>query len=161
MRPVAWSTSYLLRPPLGISMVTSKSTGALLLVRRSDGWPVPVGRPAPAPRVSAAGGPAQVSTAQLTAGRTGEPAEDSDTRPARRHTQRKPGSADTRTGPPAADTSLMHRDGDADVRGAPPALQGNRGRAPVGIGRRIGHSLRLPGRGARRTIAVLIVLAVA
>jgi serine-type D-Ala-D-Ala carboxypeptidase/endopeptidase (penicillin-binding protein 4) len=31
----------------------------------------------------------------------------------------------------------------------------------VGIGRRIGDSLRLPGRGARRTIAVLVVLAVA
>jgi serine-type D-Ala-D-Ala carboxypeptidase/endopeptidase (penicillin-binding protein 4) len=31
----------------------------------------------------------------------------------------------------------------------------------VGIGRRIGDSLRLPSRGARRTIAVLVVLAVA
>jgi serine-type D-Ala-D-Ala carboxypeptidase/endopeptidase (penicillin-binding protein 4) len=31
----------------------------------------------------------------------------------------------------------------------------------VGIGRRIGDSLRLPGRGVRRTIAVLVVLAVA
>jgi D-alanyl-D-alanine carboxypeptidase/D-alanyl-D-alanine-endopeptidase (penicillin-binding protein 4) len=31
----------------------------------------------------------------------------------------------------------------------------------VGIGRRIGDSLRLPGRGVRRTLAVLIVLAVA
>jgi serine-type D-Ala-D-Ala carboxypeptidase/endopeptidase (penicillin-binding protein 4) len=31
----------------------------------------------------------------------------------------------------------------------------------VGIGRRIGDSLRLPGRGARRTIAVLVVLVVA
>src|SRR4051794_5619742 len=27
MRPVVWSISYLLRPPLGISMVTSNSTG--------------------------------------------------------------------------------------------------------------------------------------
>jgi len=29
IRPVAWSTSYLLRYPSGISMVTSTSTGSL------------------------------------------------------------------------------------------------------------------------------------
>src|SRR2546423_13021727 len=33
MRPVLWSTSYLLRSPLGISIVTSNSTPSSLLLR--------------------------------------------------------------------------------------------------------------------------------
>ena len=45
--PALWSTSYLFRPPLGISMVTSKSTVVAPAVGRGDACTSrPVGRPA-------------------------------------------------------------------------------------------------------------------